>query len=122
MEDRIDFERRCSCKTRLKGEIEILKKSIDAAKDSEKTPQYTEAALKIAKTLLESGNYTEGCLFIQEAGLPREQCSGLITPAAVEDAERKQDFASCYHLSKLLGKEGDAKNYQEFANHLESPF
>jgi hypothetical protein len=53
--------------------------------------------------------------FRTEPKIPKDELISLITPTIIEDAEKKEDFAGCYLLSKLRERKDDANNYKILA-------
>ncbi|MCK4670870.1 MAG: hypothetical protein KAT43_06760 [Nanoarchaeota archaeon] len=99
-------------------EVIVMQKGIELAKGSEPTLGYLAAAKQVIEKLVACGNYAEACLFIEEAGILKELCVGLIPPNAVETAEKGEDFASCYHLARLQDQPEEAEGYQILAKEL----
>jgi hypothetical protein len=104
---------------RLNTEIEIMNNGFELVKGMHKkelSTDYLAAGSDVVKALFANGDYEEACLFVKKAELPKDSYAALLTPKLVEDAERNEDFASCYHLSRMLGRKDDAEGYKTLAD------
>lgn len=98
-------------------EIEIMRNAVGLC-DNKNAHDYFLAVSRVVRALFNGNEYARACLFAEETGISPEALKSFVTDEVFQAAERARDFAGCYHLARLAGREDEAAGYRALALQL----